>query len=195
MKKSIYYSSVVLMVVCSLAFSACQHQPSAVERRKAEIRERDSLELLQARQDLYVSDSILSFKTFEVEDLKAQFVFEKQEEYQTKGYYVLPAYRGSKEKYSFFPEVEEDGALLLVTIDKARKYTFKEVDLETENYKDLLPKQLTELQRRDVDACYTLAKAMQDLSGEQQKKEKLQLKIRFYEEKMSRSLGTSAMTE
>ena len=195
MKNSIYYASVVSMVVCSLAFSACQQQPSAVERRKAEIREKDSLELLQARQDLYVSDSILSFKTFEVEDLKAQFVFEKQEKYQTKGYYVLPAYRGSKEKYSFFPEVEEDGALLLVTIDKARKYTFKEVDFETENYKDLLPNQLTELQRRDVDACYALAKAMQDLSGVQQKKEKLQLKIRFYEEKMSRSLGTSAVAE
>lgn len=195
MKKSIYYASVVLMAVCSSVFSACQHQPSVVERRKAEIREKDSLELLQARRDLYVSDSILSFKIFEVEDLKAQFVFEKQEKYQTKGYYVLPAYSGTKEKYNFFPEVEEDGALLLVTVDKERKYMFVEVNLEKDDYKSLLPKHLTELQRQDVDACYALAKAMQDLSNAQQKKEKLQLKIRFYEEKMSRSLGKPSSTK
>lgn len=195
MKKSYYYASIISVAVYASIFSACQHQPSVVERRKAEIREKDSLELLQARQDLYVSDSILTFKTFEVEDLKAQFVFEKQEQYQTKGYYVLPAYRGSKEKYSFFPEVEEDGALLFVSIDKARKYTFTEVDLGKDDYKALLPKQLTESQRRDVDACCALAKAIQELSDAQKKTEKLQLKIRFYEEKMSRSLGKSSVAE
>lgn len=192
MKAGLYYVFSILVISCSLAFEACQHQPSALERRKAEIKERDSIELSNARESLQQADSVATFKAFEVEDLKKQFVFEKQEKYQTVGYYVLPAYGGSKERFTFFPEVEEGGKLLFVTIDSHRKYSFVEVDLETGDYEKLLPKGLSDAQRRDVEKCHELAKAMQDLAVAQKLQEKLWLKVRFYEEKSSRKQGSSS---
>lgn len=195
MKKREYTVFAILMISCLLVMMACQHQPSAVERRKAEIRERDSMELLNAREDLRVADSLSAFKAFELEDLKAQFVFEKQEKYQTVGYWVLPTHSGSKERLTFFPEVEEGGKLLLVSIDKQRKYSFVEVDLEAGDYTTQLPSDLTDAQRKDVAKCYALAKAMLDLSNVQRQQEKLRLKVRFYEEKAARASGTSSATE
>lgn len=183
------------MISCLLVMMACQHQPSAVERRKAEIRERDSMELLNARKDLRVADSLSAFKIFELEDLKAQFVFEKQEKYQTVGYWVLPTHAGSKERFTFFPEVEEGGKLLLVSINKQRQYSFAEVDLETSDYTTQLPSTFTDAQRQEVAKCYALAKAMLDLSTVQRQQEKLRLKVRFYEEKAARASGTSSATE
>ena len=114
MKESLSTVFAILVISCSLAVTACKHQPSALERRKSEIKEKDSIELSKAREGLRVADSVATFKAFEVEDLKKLFVFEKQEKYQTVGYYVLPAYQGSKERFTFFPEVEEGGKLLFV---------------------------------------------------------------------------------
>lgn len=193
MKESVYTVFAILVISCSLAITSCQHQPSALERRKAEIKERDSIELSNARESLRVADSIATFKAFEVEDLKKLFVFEKQEKYQTMGYYVLPAYQGSKERFSFFPEVEEGGKLLLVSIDKRRKYSFTEVDLEASDYMKLLPKSLTDAQRRDVEQCHRFAQAMYDLATAQKQQEKMRMKVRFYEEKSSRKHKSSSI--
>lgn len=178
-------SASCLMALCLLLL-ACADRPSAVEQRKTEIRRQDSLELAQARADLAVADSVATFKAFELEDLKKRFVFEKQEKYQTTGYWVLPSYKGSKERFSFYPEVEEGGKLLLVSIDKQRQYSFTEVDLTAEDYTALLPKGLSDAQKKDVAKCYALAKAMHDLQETQKQQEKLRLKERFYTEKQLR---------
>lgn len=183
-----YQTLGALLLACIGAWglSSCKNKPSMVEQRKAEICQADSLELARARTDLVIADSVATFKSFEVEDLKQQFVFEKQERYQTTGYYVLPAYQGDKSRFTFFPEVEEGGQLLLVTIDNKRKYTFTEVPLDSAIHSKLFPKNLTDSQRRDVEKCYQLAKAMQDLDDAQKQQEKLKLKIRFYEKKSAR---------
>ena len=155
----------------------CENRPSMVEQRKAEIRKNDSLELTQAREDLAVVDSIATFKALELEDLKQQFVFEKQEKYQTLGYYVLPAYKGSKERFSFFPEVEEGGKLLLVSIDKKRQYSFQEIDLDADDYTTQLPKGLSSAILQDVAKCHVLAKAICVLEDARRQKAKLEQKV------------------
>lgn len=179
--KRVFYIMSLLLALCG-----CENRPSLVEQRKAEIRRNDSLELAQARKELLESDSVVIFKAYELEDLKKQFVFEKQEKYQTTGYYVLPAYKGSKERFTFFPEVEEGGKLLLVSVDKWRQYSFKEVDLETDDYTTQLPLGLSDTQRKDVETCYAFAKVMYDLEEAQKRNEKLKLKVKFYEKKLSR---------
>ena len=164
-------SASCLMALCLLLL-ACADRPSAVEQRKTEIRRQDSLELAQTRADLAVADSVATFKAFELEDLKKQW--------------VLPSYKGSKERFSFYPEVEEGGKLLLVSIDKQRQYSFTDVDLMAEDYTALLPKGLSDAQKKDVAKCYALAKAMHDLQETQKQQEKLRLKERFYTEKQLR---------
>ena len=177
----------IFIYIALLALSCQEKKPSMVEQRKAEIRRNDSLELAQAQQDLQVADSMAAVKVYELDNLKKQFVFEKQEKYQTMGYWVLPAYKGSKERFSFFPEVEEGGKLLLVSIDKRRQYAFTEVDLEADDYTSQLPKGLSDAQKRDVARCYELAKTMKDLDEARHQQEKMQMKVRFYEEKKTRT--------
>lgn len=169
----------------------CENRPSLslTEQRKAEIRRNDSLELVQAQEAMAAADSVATFKTFEVEDLKRRFVFEKQAKYQTTGYWVLPSYQGSKERFTFFPEVEEGGKLLLVSIDKQRRYTFAEVDLESDDYTSQLPAGLSAAMQKDVAQCYTLAKAMHDLAEAQKQKEKMELKVRFYQKRRTAVVG------
>lgn len=168
-----------------LALVGCEHRPSMVAQRKAEIRWNDMLELVQAKNELAAADSVEMLKSLEVNDLKGQFAFEKKPEYQTTGYYVLPSYEGGKERFSFFPEVEENGKLLLVSIDKQRQYSFVEVDLDGKDYTAQLPAGLSEAQRKGVEKCYVLAKAMHDLDVAKKQKEKLELKVRFYEKKLA----------
>ena len=177
----------IFIYIALLALSCQEKKPSMVEQRKAEIRRNDSLELAQAQQDLQVADSMAAVKVYELDNLKKQFVFEKQEKYQTMGYWVLPAYKGSKERFSFFPEVEEGGKLLLVSIDKRRQYAFAEVNLESDDYTSQLPKALSDAQKRDVARCYELAKTMKDLDEARHQQEKMQMKVRFYEEKKTRT--------
>lgn len=179
MEKVFYLMGILLLIL------SCENHPSKLEQRKAEIRLNDSLELVQARADLASADSVITFTTLELSDLKKQFVFEKQEKYQTVGYYVLPSYAGSKVHFSFFPEVEENGKLLWVTIDKARKYSFTEIPLDGHSHETLLPSDLSSTMQRDIAQCLSLARAMQTLQAAHQSQEKLRLKVRFYEKKLS----------
>ncbi|MBQ6965653.1 MAG: hypothetical protein IJP82_08205 [Bacteroidaceae bacterium] len=180
--KRLFYMMGLLSLLCG-----CEHRPSLVEQRKAEIRRNDSLELVQALRDLAAADSVATFRELDVKDLKEQFVFEKQEKYQTVGYYVLPGYQGDKSRFTFFPEVEESGKLLLVSIDKKRRYAFMEIDLDEEDYMAQLPANLTAAQRNDIHRCYALAKAMHDFDAAKKQQEKMLLKLHFYEEKMERT--------
>ena len=157
-----------------------------VEQRREEIRKNDSTELAQARIDMEEAECEVNRLEKLVEAFKGQFVFEKVEKYQTQGYWVRPSNKGSKERFMFFPEVEESGKMLLVNIDKQRRYTFTEVNLDNEDYKAQLPKGLSKQQLADVDECYAFAKTMKLLEEARQRQEKMTLKIRFYEEKINR---------
>ena len=167
---------------------SCQERKSSrADEFREEVRKNDSTELAQALADVEKADCEVIQLEKLVETYKGRFVFEKQEKYQTMGYWVLPAYKGSKERFSFFPEVEEGGKLLLVSIDKRRQYAFAEVDLESDDYTSQLPKALSDAQKRDVARCYELAKTMKDLDEAQHQQEKMQMKVRFYEEKKKRT--------
>lgn len=178
-----YIAIVMLLSMSACMFDSCSNGPSKVDQRKAEIREHDSLEIVAAEQEKAVADSVIAFKEFEVEDLKKEFVFEKNTKYQTMGYYVLPPYRGNKSKYDFFPEVEESGKLLYVRIDAKRNYSFTEVDVKSGGYADALPVELSAKVRADVERCYQLARAMQELSEAKDTKAKAERKIKFYQKK------------
>ena len=119
--------------IALLALSCQEKKPSMVEQRREEIRRNDSTELAQAEAELTRIDSLVTYSSLDVEDMKRRMVFEKQERYQTMGYWVLPSYQGSKERFTFFPEVEESGKLLLVSINGKREYSFTEVDLSGED--------------------------------------------------------------
>lgn len=172
--------------IALLALSCQEKKPSMVEQRREEIRRNDSTELAQAR--IATEEAERNVKQLEtmVATLKEKFVLEKVEKYQTQGYWVLPAYQGSKKRFTFFPEVEESGKMLLVHIDKQRRYTFTEIDLEGEDYAAQLPQGLTRQQRQDVDDCYAFAKTMKTLDDMRKRREKMVLKVRFYEKKMQR---------
>ena len=150
--------------IALLALSGQEKKPSMVEQRREEIRRNDSTELAQAEAELTRIDSLVTYSSLDVEDMKRRMVFEKQERYQTMGYWVLPSYQGSKERFTFFPEV----------------------DLSGEDYSALLPKGLSAEQRKDVERCYTFAKAMHDLDEARKHREKILLKIRFYQKKIKK---------
>ncbi len=177
----------IIFLLAVLLLLACQERKTdrAEEFREA-IHQKDSTELAQAQAELTKLDSIITFSTLNVEDEKRHFVFEKQEKYQTMGYWVLPAYKGSKERFTFFPEVEESGKMLLVNIDGKRRYTFTEVNLDSSDYQSLLPTGLSARQRDDVHRCFTFAKAMHDLDIARKTREKTLTKIRFFERKMKK---------
>ena len=177
----------IILLLAVLLLLACQERKTdrAEEFREA-IHQKDSTELAQAQAELTKLDSIITFSTLNVEDEKRHFVFEKQEKYQTMGYWVLPAYKGSKERFTFFPEVEESGKMLLVNIDGKRRYTFTEVNLDSSDYQSLLPTGRSARQRDDVHRCFTFAKAMHDLDIARKTREKTLTKIRFFERKMKK---------
>lgn len=180
----IHIASILAISALSLVvLDACDQQPSRVEQRKEEIRQRDSLELASAKADLQRADSVITFKEFELDDLKKSFVFEKQDKYQTMGNYVLPQHSGSKNNLSFFPEVEESGKLLFVSIDRQRRYSFVEVNVTEADYVNLLPKGISQKDKEAVKKCAELATMMQDLKKAKEKKEKARMKIKFYEKK------------
>lgn len=180
----IHIASILAISALSLVvLDACDQQPSRVEQRKEEIRQRDSLELASAKADLQRADSVIAFKEFELDDLKKSFVFEKQDKYQTMGNYVLPQHSGSKNRLSFFPEVEESGKLLFVSIDRQRRYSFVEVNVTEADYANLLPKGISQKDKEAVKKCAELATMMQDLKKAKEKKEKARMKIKFYEKK------------
>ena len=183
MKKALL---LIVLLLSAMLWSCQEKKPSRAEAYRQSIRLKDSLAMDSARQKLVEAEDNVMQLLKELEAFKQRFVFEKIVKYQTVGYWVLPAYKGGKERFTFFPEVEETGKLLLVSIDKKRRYTFTEVDLDSEDYESLLPKGLSERQRQDVGECYAFAKTMKLLEDAQDEHVRMELKVRFYEEKKRR---------
>lgn len=170
--------------------------PREFDARRAALAFSDTIELEQAKCDLKVADSIFTFKEFELADMKKQFVLEKQPKYQTKGYYVTPDYAGDKSSYSFFPEVEETGALLLVSVNRSVKidYSFTEVEIDLSS--DVIPpaqvsRSLTNKEQSAYEKCYRFARSMKEHKEAKEAKEKYDMKVRFFERKINEqnSLG------
>lgn len=158
--------------------------PKEVEVRRKALAFSDTLELAEAESLLKVADSVEVFKQMELEDLKQNFVLEKQEKYQSQGYYVLPKHAGNKTNLSFFPEVEESGKLLLVTIDKQRRYTFHEVQIDADGNRDYSAVEMSDEQVRDANLCYELAYNIQLYTNSEEQKEELERKVKFYKLKI-----------
>lgn len=165
--------------------------PRAIDARRDALEFMDSLELSEAKTLYMTADSMQVFKKFELDDLKKSFVLEKQEKYQTTGYYVTPDYAGSKSSYDFFPEVEETGKLLLVTITRGNKinYDFTEVDLDSAENIPATPltRTLSAKEQRAYEKCYALAKCFKEYQEAKALREKYDVKVRFFEKKMSLS--------
>lgn len=163
--------------------------PKEFDARREALAFVDTLELEQAKQDLSIADSAYTFKQFEVEDIKSAFVLEKQEKYQTTGYYVTKDYAGSKSVYDYFTEVEEGGALLAVSINRSKgiKYDFTpiEIDLSSDNIPSSI-KQLSPKEQQSFEKCYRLARSIKELNLARESKEKFKMKVRFYEEKIKK---------
>ena len=164
--------------------------PRAVDARREALVFMDSLELSEAKTLYMTADSMMVFKKFELDDMKKSFVLEKQEKFQTTGYYVTPDYAGSKSSFDFFPEVEETGKLLLVTIKRGNKidYNFTEVDLDSaDNNVAPLARTLSAKEKKAYEKCYALAKCFKDYQEAKALCEKYDVKVRFFEKKMSLS--------
>lgn len=172
-------------VARSLIDSLRSAYPKEIDVRKCALAFSDTIELENAKYEYVEADSIYVFKQLELEDVKKHFVLERNEKYQTKGFYLLPKYVGSKSSFSFFPEVEESGKLLLVSISSDRKYNFHEVDLENEDIDNLcLRYSLSASAKSDVFECLKLAVAMRDVKVAGYTRAKLDTKIRFFETKI-----------
>ena len=60
--------------IALLALSCQEKKPSMVEQRREEIRRNDSTELAQAEAELTRIDSLVTFSTLDVEDMKRRMV-------------------------------------------------------------------------------------------------------------------------
>lgn len=160
--------------------------PREFDVRKAAILVADSIELAEATDSLQMAESQETFCAQQLEETKKHFVFEKQERYQSVGYYVLPHHAGSKSNLSSFPEVDETGKVFLVSIDKNRRYSYTEVHIDEsdaallDGISNTTPKE----QRTGIDACKHLSACFMMLKNAKRQKEKLTLKVRFYEKKL-----------
>ena len=158
--------------------------PKETECRREALQFMDSLELHEAKYEFAKADSALTCKRSELEKMKLNFILEKDERYQSVGYYVVPSQAGSKSRLHFFAEVSEDGTMQLVTIDKNRKYSYTTVSLrEDRGSMALLPANATADDALIVEKCYQLAKLFADVKLGEDEVKRLMVKIRFYEKK------------
>ena len=166
--------------------------PEEIEVRRELLKYQDTLEIRNAEYDFHVSDSVATFRKYELEDLKEAFVLEKIEKYQTVGYYVPERYAGSKSGFTFFPEVDETGKFLLVKISRNQgiKYDFLVINpMESDEFeitpevRGFLPRSLTQEEMDATNMCHKLARAFAAYEYAKESAEKFRLKIRFFEKK------------
>lgn len=163
--------------------------PMEIEVRREALAAEDSIELEAAKKELALLDSVLMFSMFELDDLKNQFVFEKDEKYQSVGNYVAKAYSGDKAKLNFFIQVNEEGTMQLVTIDKNRKYIFSEVAVNGRGGDAVLPESATSTDFEALNQSYALAKAIQNIRMAVEQRKKVDVKVKFYEKKASKKIS------
>ncbi len=159
--------------------------PREFDARREALAFEDTLNLYQAKHELAIADSVSTFAELELADLQSKFVLEKNEKYQSEGFYVLPKYAGNKSRFDFFPEVEESGKMLLVSVDKQRKYTFTDVAVNEEEFDEKnIQISIPSNALQDVKECYRLALAFSRSHDALESKEKQNLKVRFFEKKI-----------
>ncbi len=91
--------------------------PRELDVRRSALAFSDTVEMEEAKVMLAEVDSILTLKKLDLETLKSDFVLEKDERYQTVGYYVCPEQVGEKmHRTSLRAEVNEEGQMLLISI-------------------------------------------------------------------------------
>ena len=162
--------------------------PKEIDCRREALHFVDSLELHEAKYAFAKADSSLTFKRMELDDMKKKFVLEKDEKYQSVGYYVVPSQAGNKQHLNFFAEVGEDGTMQLVTIDKKRHYSYTTVSLsEDGGSMAILPANATADDALIVEQCYQLAKIFAEVKMGEEEVKRQMVKIRFFEEKITRS--------
>ncbi|MBQ7157140.1 MAG: hypothetical protein IJR86_05035 [Bacteroidaceae bacterium] len=183
----------ILLPICAAAFftscSSCQ-RGKEIEERRAALAHHDEEELQEARDALYSADSTATCVEVELVELKKLFVFEKKEEYQSRGFWVLKEQGGDKTQLDFFAEVEEEGQMLLVSIDKKRKWNFYKVAkgqtnfLESAEVKSFIGRELTDEEKQQVQLVYKLSESMRSYNDAVAAQKKNKLKVQFYEKKI-----------
>lgn len=158
--------------------------PKAVNARREALAFADSIELVQAKHDWQVADSVKSFKVFELADLKSKFVLEKDAKYQSVGNYVTPEQTGDKSRFKYFSEVNEQGTMMLVSVDTQRKYHPTEIDVTGDSFEGVYPAGFSSVDMSAFNQCYALAKLFKDVKEATEAEEKFAMKIKFYERKI-----------
>lgn len=182
------FLSVVLFTSCS----SCERSREIAEKKK-KIALFNAEELEKAKHDFYVADSLSEFYGFELEDLKQAFVLEKNEQYQSKGFLVLSDYAGDKRSLDFFPEVEEEGQMLLVSVNGKREWRFmkighKEGDfLSSDSVKSFIGRALSDDEKDKVYRTYSLSEMIRNHNDAVASAKKNKLKIEYYEKKVGES--------
>ncbi len=182
------FLSVILFTSCS----SCERSRE-IEEKKKKIAMFNAEELEKAKHDFYVADSLSEFYGFELEDLKQAFVLEKNEQFQSKGFWVLSDYAGDKRSLDFFPEVEEEGQMLLVSINDKRKWRFmkishKESDfLSSDSVKSFIGRSLSDEEADKVYRTYSLSEMICNHNDAVASAKKNKLKIEYYEKRVGES--------
>lgn len=78
----------ILLGVCGVAMTACGNRPSKVDLMRQEKAQRDSIKYVQAKQNMYYSDSLLQVLLPQVDPLLKSFVYSKHDKAEDHGHYV-----------------------------------------------------------------------------------------------------------
>lgn len=211
--------------------------PKAVETRKKALLFVDSLELSASKYELKMADSLYAIKSSELESMKKEFVFEKDEKYQTVGHYISPNQNNKNTRTaSIRAQVNEEGLMVLISTLKGKKLSHKSISIaiptgehaetpqcfshlthsvngytEESSYKigedggvtqfiaDMpgtmtvtykgeksnFKNQLSPTDKFAIKHCYILYLKFAETKELREKKEKLSLKVRFFEKKIS----------
>jgi len=160
--------------------------PKAVNARREALKFVDSVELVHAQYDLHVTDSILTYRRFELSDMKSKFVLEKDAKYQSVGNYVTPAQSGDKSRFRYFTEVNEQGTMVLVSVDANRKYHPNEIEVEGDTFDGVYPSGFSAADISAFTSCYGLAKLFKDVKDAEAMYDKYATKVRFFQTKIEK---------
>lgn len=122
MKKHFFY--ILLLAIC---VSSCQRE-SRVERYKKQKFQQDSIALVEQQKTMAYYQSQLPSLTAQADSLIPLFVYEKKEQYQDKGFYVIRGQQSAYNPYRCYmqPVVRDDGQ----TSVKCFYYGAKKVSFE-----------------------------------------------------------------
>lgn len=186
----------ILLAVAAVGLSSCSSCSRAkeIEERREALKQNDHDELEEARRDLAAADSISDIVGPKLQAMEDTLVvFEKNEQYQSKGFYVLKEHAGDKSLFDFFPEVEEEGQFLLVKINADRKWSFLKLEpftgdankaLSDKKVKEFIGRDLTEEEKSQVVTLSEYALCAKKLRDANASHEKNVMKIEFYEKKI-----------